>query len=240
MLEVIALIIISGMISDRARAKGHVATGRYVLLFLFLFFACYFTGIVLGSYIYYGAIVMGSFVPGGSTAAGVSIMPYFMGINGAIGGTVLSFIIVGSLKVKPIAQEYNEEISVALPFEVAVWKEKIIVLILITAITVFFMLYFSYWFGIVYILAMLLSKVFVYTIIFDEEKIVFKYIYGRKRVIPRDQVVRAVLNKKYKIEIHWKKSSKHSTRMIKFSSRDFLMQQIPVENINRFLSSTYK
>ncbi len=131
------------------------------------------------------------------------------------------------------------------PFSISVWDDSVKLFIYLCIFYYFFFIensqdlivYKIMFFGAVITLPVLLIfyelGVFKYT--FIEDAIIVKYLYGRKKNINKNQFVKInYLQKNRKIEIHYKKSRKHSTKIIsipvkkfdfkKFSSDELLQQ----------------
>ncbi len=82
----------------------------------------------------------------------------------------------------------------------------------------------------------------VYKYTFYEDNLTIRFLYGRKKVISKDKIVRIAKTDKRKrkeIEIHYKKSSKHSTRIIRIPvtspaySSDSLVSELSSLYLNR-------
>jgi hypothetical protein len=215
MFEIIAIILLSEKISTMARVKGYPNTGRFVLLFVSSWFGFEIFGAITGSIISSDFFVLLTF-----------------GYVFAIIGAIISFAIVHSLKTKEILSDYDPNIQIGIPFVIKLWKENIISIIAICIFCAILIGLVSYYFFILPILILLFTKYGIYKIVFQSDEIILQYFYGRKKFISKSQIVNAVLNKKLTIEVHWKKSSKHSTKSIKFSSTAFLVKKIPIGNIN--------
>jgi hypothetical protein len=82
----------------------------------------------------------------------------------------------------------------------------------------------------------------VYSYTFHENEIILKYFYLRKKVIRKDQITRIVIKKSFigdKIEIDWKKSPRHSTRIIKIPMSWFRKKDLKDDETIEFLKSIY-
>lgn len=221
MLEIIAIILLSEKISNKARQKGYPKTGRYVLLFLVFWFSFEFIGAIIGYmfspklYVYYPIALIFAII-----------------------GYLISSKIVNSLKQKEIKTDYDPDIVIELPFKIKVWKDNIIqvfsILILCIVISKIINVYIA---GFIFIILVLVYA--KYEVVFNESGIIIKYLYGRKQKINKEYIRKLLLNNKLMIEVGWKKNSKDTTKTRQFSANAFILHQIPIENIKRFLE-TYK
>lgn len=218
MLEIIAILILAERISTKARLKGYIKTGRFILLFIFMWYLFEFIGGITGSLIGMNNILL-----------------WFFSFLFSLAGAYIAFLIVGMLKAKEILTAYDPDVKIDTPFEVNLFSENLVVLAGVGIIIGILMYFATYYFIILLIIVLLFTKYGIYKIVFQQDGISVRYLYGKKYTIEKKQVVRALVNNKLYIEIHWKKSPKHSTRTLKFSSNSFLMKKISVENISRFL-----
>ena len=218
MLELIAIALLSDKISSRARMKGYPRTGRFVLLFIFLWFFFEVLGIVLGSLFF------------GGTRARFSLAYPLAGL-----GAFISFKIVDMMETRRFRTEYDPSAAVATPCSVRLWKEHLIPIAAISVVSALMAVFLHWSLLAITLLIFLFTKYGMYDITFNTGSIVIRYFYGRKRTIGAEQIVKLLLNAKLFIELHWKKSRKHSTKTMKFSSGSFLEKDIPIDNIKRFL-----
>ncbi len=222
MIEIIALILLSEKISIKARLKGYPNTGIFIIMFILLWIVFESIGTIIGTIININ-----------------KALPYTIGYTFAFVSAFLSFKIIDFIKPREIKKEYDPNIEIVLPYNVYIWKERIIQLIIILIITVLLCIYLTKVFIIIPILIILFTNYGIYSIIFGNDNITIIYYYGRKRIINNNQIVRLILNQKLIIELNWKISSKHSTKVIKFSSSQFLQNNIPLDNITNLLKSRY-
>lgn len=222
MLEIIALLIFSERISAKARLKGYPNTGRFVLLFILMWLGFEIMGATLSQFV----------TPNPNVR-------WITGFVFAFIGAYLSFVIVGSLKTKEIPAEYDPEKKIEPPFAVNLLKENLVAIVAICGFSAVMIYYLSYYLLFIPLLIFLFTKYGIYTIVFHGDRIVLTHLYGRRRTIANEKIVRAVLNTRLQVEVHWKKSAKHSTKSIKFAANAFLAEKIPLENIKRFLRETY-
>ncbi len=229
MIELISLLLLSDRISTKARLKGYISTGRFVLLLIIMWCSFELIGVMIIAENFNQTVFTNSFFD----------IQYLFVLVLAFIGAFISFGIVHSLKTKEILANYDPDIKIELPFIVNLLEENIFTIITVCVLSLIFIYNFSLYFIIMPLFVFIFTKYGIYKIFFQSDEIVFKYLYGRKKIIQKKQVVKITLNNKLFIELHWKKSSRHSTKSIKFPSNSFIVNKIPIENIKEFLQTTY-
>jgi len=222
MLEIIILILLSDKISKRAKARGFVSTGKFVVLIIAMWIFFEYLGMVIGRMISANLLVV-----------------YAFGIACAIFGARFAFLIVDNVKVKKAHEPQHEGADISLPFEIPAWKDSLLFTLGAIALTVFLALYLNFMVIIAALLIFYFYELLVYKYTFDPDGFTIHYLYGRTRRITADQVVRIILTKKNNVEINWKKSRKHSTRTIRISSEPFYSQNLPLKETVELLQASY-
>jgi len=92
------------------------------------------------------------------------------------------------------------------------------------------------------LLIFMFYEIGVFRFRFLDEGVVLYYFYGRKRHIMKEQIVRIAVKDTIfgrKIEINWKKSSRHSTRVFRISSWGLKKQNLTADSLVMFLKERY-
>jgi len=167
------------------------------------------------------------------------LVVYASGIVCAIFGARFAFLIVDNVQVKKPREHSVAHTDISFPFEIPVWKDSMLFILGVIAFTVLLALYLNFMVIIAALLIFYFYELLVYKFTFDRDGFVIHYLYGRKRRISADQVVRIILTKKNNVEINWKKSRKHSTRTIRISKEPFYSQNLPLKEIVELLQLSY-
>jgi len=219
MLVIIAIILLAERITTKARMKGYINTGRFILLLIFMWYAFQFIGIFAAAL----------FTKDENIILAISLLSSILGVY-------VSFKIVDFLKERIIPVDFDNNLHIDFPYSFNLMKGYIIQVISIVIIAAVFIVKYNFIWLLIPVAALMIYKYTFYKVTFTQSEITLHYLYGTKRIIPCDQIVRLVISNKLMIELSWKKSSRHSTKIVKFSAQSLIGQRYPIENIKDFLN----
>jgi hypothetical protein len=142
--------------------------------------------------------------------------------------------------------------SMYFPFSLLVWKDSINFLLMIGSFVYSFFFEHNEWWGIalkVFGFGILISmpilllfyELGVYKYTFNTGDITIRFLYGRKKIIAKDRIIRIALSRlKDKLEIHYRKSSRHSTRIIRIPNGLFKPLCDDMEKVVAQMNAQYR